>query len=49
MTAIALDAVLVLGEVFAESRLVKVVELLPTRLLLLLHDRNWREVGQAGL
>lgn len=49
MTAIALNAVLVLGEMFAECRLVKVVELLAPRLLLLLHVRNRHEVGQARL
>ena len=48
MASIAFDTTLVLRKVLAEGRLVQIVELLPTRLLLLLlHDRHWHELGHG--
>ena len=49
MAAIPFDTVLVLGEMFAKSRLVQIVKLLATLLWLSLHDGNWYELSDRRL
>ena len=46
VASISFHAVLVLGVVLAEGRLVEVVKLLTALLRLALHDRNWYELGE---
>lgn len=44
VTSIAFDTMAVLSEMFAQSSLVQVVQLLSTVLLLRLDDRNWHKL-----
>ena len=49
VASISFDAMPVLGKVLAECSLVQVVELLSTRLLLRLDDRNWHKLCERLL
>ena len=49
VTAIPLDAVLVLRKMLTKRSLIEVVELLALALGLLLHNRNWDELGKRWL
>lgn len=49
VAAITLDAVLMLGKMFAKGRLVQVIQLLAAWLRLLLHDRNWNKLSKSLL
>lgn len=49
VTSVPFHTVLILSEMFAQCRLIKVVELLSARLLLCLHDGNGNEAGKVWL